>query len=87
MAAAAKPPDFSTNVDEEDIEVSDTHLEMFFFFSRKNIYRLLLGTFWTLPVTRRSEMLSMRPISFWINLISFPVIKRVAKIYEAGMIT
>ena len=30
MAAAAKPPDFSTHVDEEDIEVSETHFEMFF---------------------------------------------------------
>ena len=29
MAAAAKPPDFSTHVDEEDIEVSDTHLNVF----------------------------------------------------------
>ena len=30
MAAAAKPPDFAPQVDEEDIEVSDTCVETFF---------------------------------------------------------
>ena len=29
MAAAAKPPDFAPQVDEEDIEVSDTCVDMF----------------------------------------------------------
>ena len=32
MAAAAKPPDFAPQVDEEDIEVSDTCIEIFFLF-------------------------------------------------------
>ena len=31
MAAAAKPPDFAPQVDEEDIEVSDTCVEIFFY--------------------------------------------------------
>ena len=31
-------------------------------------------TSWTLPVTRRVEMLSTRLTSFWNNLTSFPVI-------------
>ena len=31
MAAAAKPPDFAPQVDEEDIEVSDTCVETFFY--------------------------------------------------------
>ena len=32
MAAAAKPPDFAPQVDEEDIEVSDTCIEIFCLF-------------------------------------------------------
>ena len=32
MAAASKPPDFAPQVDEEDIEVSDTCIEIFFLF-------------------------------------------------------